>query len=120
MPLETSITGDDLDAFKERKQAQWARVMGVIPGLQMIQSGEKGTQFVISNGTEMVIYGQLPHVVLEQTGSRKNPVMKAVPNERKPLERRSIDFDDAAIDQIISVWAAGDTAASIIRGFATL
>ena len=119
MPID-DVTGHEIEAFKARKLAQWERVKGALPGLQMIQSGEKGSQFVISNGTEMVIYGQLPHVVLEQTGSRKNPVMKAVPNERKPLERRGIDLDDAAIDQIIAAWAAGRTAASIIPGFATL
>ena len=61
MPLEDA-TGPEIEAFKLRKKAQWARVMGALDGLQMVQSGERATQFVITGPSgERVIYANEYH-----------------------------------------------------------
>lgn len=107
----------EIEAFKARKLAQWQRVAGA--GLQMVQSGERGTQFVIVGPDgERVIYGQLAHAVAKWVGTGPHRKLEPVSNDRKPLERRSIDLDDTALDAVIAAWTAGRTAASL--GFATL
>ena len=112
MPLE-DIDATALEAFTARKLAQWQRVAGALPGIQMVRSGERGTQFVIAgpNG-ERVIYGQLPHKVFKAVGTGPHRQLVPVPNDRKPVERRAIDLDDDAIDTLIGLWAAGKTAVS--------
>ena len=113
-------------AFKARKQAQWARIEpkvvdGVLLGLplQLVTSGEHGTQFVVNfsfhDGSfyEGVIIGQLPHVVMEETGPAHRPGRRSGPNDRKPLESRAIDLDDDQIDQILAHWRERKTALSL-------
>lgn len=112
---EKALAG--IDEFKARKQAQWKKVADKLPGLQLAQSGERGSQFMLICSTdhfyEGVILGQLPHVVMENYGPPVRPRRRAVPDERKPIERRSIDLTDAQIDQILSLWRSGTSALSL-------
>ena len=95
-------------AFKARKLAQWQRLSGVMPGLQLVQSGEMGTQFMLTISTddiyESLIFGQLPHVMMETTGAGRNIKRRPMPEARKPLDRRAIDLTDGELDQIIAAW----------------
>ena len=102
-----------LSAFKARKAAQWNRIAGSIPGLQLVISGEQATQFMLVCSQESfyegVIIGQLPHVVMERAGHSHRPV----PEARKPLERRDIDLSDEHIDQISAHWRDQRSALSL-------
>jgi hypothetical protein len=55
----------------------------------------------------------LPHVVLESVGSRKNPVVRDMANEKRPFEARSIDLSDDDIDAVISCWREDRPALSL-------
>lgn len=100
--------------FKARKVAQWERVAGVMPGLQFVASGERGTQFMIVRSTdsfyEGVVIGQLPHVVMETFGSPANPRRRAMPDAKKPLGKRAVDLTDDEIDQVLARWRVGQSA----------
>jgi hypothetical protein len=99
--------------------AQWERISPAMPGLQLITSGEQGTQFMLvcslHDGSfyEGVIIGQLPHVVMEETGPPHRRRTQPAPDDRKPLERRSIDLDDEQLDQILALWRERKTALSL-------
>lgn len=99
---------DNISAFKARKTAQWERVAGSMPGLQFVSSGERGTQFMIVRSTddfyEGVVIGQLPHVVMETYGPPANPRRRAMPNDKKPLDKRDIDLTDDQIDKVLACW----------------
>lgn len=111
------ISDADLAAYKARKVAQWERVASAIPGLQMIQSGDRGTSFTIgwSSGDDFegVIFGQLPHVHLVLTGSPRNPVRRDAANDAKPIEKRAIDLTDEQIDAVIDAWRRGWSALTL-------
>jgi len=85
----------------------------------MIQSGERGTQFVITgpNG-ERVVYGQWPRVVLKTIGAGPNRQTVAVPNDRKPVHSRGIDLSDADLDVLLATWRANGSAKDL--AFATV
>ncbi len=115
MLTDEAIT--DLAAFKARKKAQGESAMAALPGVSMVMSGERGSQFVISIASddiaEAVCIGQLPHIHFELVGSAKNPVRRAAPNERKPAEKRAIDLTDDQINAVLDRWRAGQSAASL-------
>ena len=108
---------DAVAAFKARKIAQWQRVAGSMPGLQLVVSGERGTQFMIVRSTddfyEGVVVGQLPHVVMETYGPPSSPRRRAMPNEKKPLDRRDVDLTDEQIDKVIARWRDGQSAVGL-------
>ena len=79
-------------------------------GLQLAQSGEAGTQLMITCSThdgafyESIIFGQLPQIVLEPYGSSKAPKYRPVAEDKKPLDKRGIDLSDGQIDLILALW----------------
>lgn len=108
---------DNIAAFKARKTAQWERVAGTMPGLQFVSSGERGTQFMIVRSTddfyEGVVIGQLPHVVMETYGPPSSPRRRAMPNDKKPLDRRDVDLTDEQIDKVLARWRDGQSAVGL-------
>lgn len=113
MPLEATDAAE-IDAFCRRKLAQWESVKSRIDGLQMVQSGEQRTQFVLTgpNG-ERVIFGQMPHVVVKTAGIGRNAQRIRVANDQKPVEKRAIDLADGDLAAVIAVWSTGGSAASL-------
>lgn len=105
-------------AFIARKHDQWDRISASMPGLQLIQSGELGSQIMmvcsVEGFYEGVVIGQLPHIHIEVAGSPKNPVRRPAPNERKPVEKRGIDLDDAEIDAVLACWKAKRSALGVV------
>lgn len=103
-----------VEAFREHKRAQWDRIAGSMPGLQFVASGERGTQFMIVCSTpdfyEGVVIGQLAHLVMETYGSPAQPRRRAIPNAKKPLDRRGIDLTDEQVDAVLDRWRLGRSA----------
>jgi hypothetical protein len=103
-----------LAAFRAATDAQWKRIAATMTGLQLISAGESGSQvmLVISRADfyEGVVIAQLPHVVIERVGSRRNPTRREAPNERKPFDKRQIMLTDAEIDAILARWRDGRSA----------
>ena len=108
------ISDQDLAAFKARKLAQWERMASGQTGLQMIQSGERATQFSMATEIggvhEAVVFGQLPHVVTKRIGSLKNPVLQPALDHEKPHDKRAIDLSDDDIGAVLSAWCDGRSA----------
>jgi len=102
--------------FKARKLAQWERVKDKVHGLQLAQSGEAGTEFMLTCSThdgtfyESIVFGALPQIVLEPYGSPRNPRYRDVPEAKKPLDKRGVDLSDAQLDTILALWEKGQSA----------
>ena len=105
--------------WKIKKQSQWERIKGALHGLQLVTSGEQGTQFALvcsphdESFYESVVFGQLPQIVLVAYGSRLNPRYRNAKEEEKPLEKRAIDLSDDQIDAILAKWANAESALSL-------
>lgn len=110
----TETDPDAIAAFRARKRAQWDRIAGTLPGLGMVQAGEQRTQFALvyagHGREEQVIYGQLPHTVIEHQGTGPFRRRAAVPDARKPIEKRAIDLSDDEIDAVLAAWRNGAAA----------
>jgi hypothetical protein len=108
---------DKIAQFRARKIAQWDRVSGRMAGLQLIISGDRSTQFMLVHSTseryEGIVFGQMPHKASEAVGSRKNPVIRPIPDHRKPFDMRLIDLSDKEIDAVIDRWREGRSAAGL-------
>ena len=108
-----------IPAHKAKKTAQWERAKDRIPGLQLAQSGEAGTEFVITCSThdgafyESIVFGALPQIVLRASGPRRNPTYRDVPDAEKPLDKRAVDLSDAQIDQVLALWEKKQSAFSL-------
>lgn len=105
----------EVATFVARKQGQWARIANAVAtGVQLVQSGEKGTQFMMTvhdgDFYEGIVYGQLPHIVRKQVGPKHSPTYVNVPNAQKPYEAQRIDLTDAQLDAIVQRWATGTSA----------
>jgi len=104
-------------AFVARKRAQWERISSRMHGLQMIQSGERGTQFMLviseTGRYEGVVFGQMGHVVVERTTAGKSVGRRFMPSNRKPEHLRDIDLTDAEINAVLAAWAAGRSALTV-------
>lgn len=115
----TPETDAAIPAWKEAKDAQWATVQAAMPGLQLMVSGQKGTQYTIvcspHDGSfyEAVVIGQLPQIVLEQYGSRLNPRMRDMADAKKPYDKKPIDLTDNQVAQIIATWKEGRSALTL-------
>lgn len=122
MLTEQSI--NDLAAFTARMSEQWERVQGLIPGLQFIRSGERGSQvmLVCSAGDfcEGVIIGQLEHIAFKMVGSGARAARRRMTNAEKPLEKKHIELTDAQIDKVIDCWRRGESAARLPFVIATV
>ena len=110
MALETT-SSQEIAAFIAKKKSQWERLIAPA-GAQMIQSGERGTQFMMASTVavtfEGVVYGQMPQIVRIAIGSRFNPVIR--PATEKPFEKSSIDLNDDQILAVLDAWKAGTSA----------
>ena len=102
--------------WKAKKQAQWESLKDSLPGLQLAASGPGGTQYMLTcsahDGSfyESVVFGQLPQVLLEEYGSKFNRRYRAVPEDKAPIDARSIDLSDQQIADVVACWAAGKSA----------
>lgn len=114
--LETNDP-ETIQSFVDRKLAQWAAVSASMPGLQLIRSGERGTQVMLvlsqDDRYEGVVIGQLPHVVVERTTAGKNVGRRFAPNEKKPFDKRLIDLTDSDIAAVLGAWRAGRSALTV-------
>lgn len=105
--------------WKAKKDAQWAAIKDTMPGLQLMTAGDRGTHYTLVCSAhdgrfyESTVIGQLPHVVLEEYGSRLNRRYRDMADDKKPLDKRSIDLTDEQIAQVIETWRRGATALSL-------
>lgn len=99
--------------FKQRRRQILNRIAG-IPGIQLVVTGH---QVMLVRSTddfyEGVVVLQLPHVVIERTGSRKNPVRRDMANANKPFEKRDIGLDNHTIDAILAAWSRDESAMTV-------
>ncbi|HEY1244367.1 MAG TPA: hypothetical protein VGF29_05995 [Hyphomicrobiaceae bacterium] len=123
----TTLSPDDaerLPEWKDRKDAQWARISAAMAGLQLVTTREGGNQYMLvchreadeARGVpefyEGVLIGQLPLTVMERirvrTGvARDNRVVmgrRPMPDHKKPLHKRGVDLSDEEIDQVLERW----------------
>lgn len=104
----------EMPAFRERKAAQWERIAKALPGLQLALTGGHEVMLTYSphddSFYESVIIGQLQKVLLEQYGSRLNPMWRDMADDKKPFSHKRIDLTDDQIDQVIEQWRAGKSA----------
>lgn len=113
---ETAAT---VPVWKAMKDAQWAAIRDAMPGLQLMVSGERGTQYTLvcsphdESFYEAVIFGQLPQVLLESYGSKHNPRTRDMADEKKPYLYRRIDLGPDHLAQIIACWRDGKSALTL-------
>lgn len=106
-------------AWKEMKDRQWAAFKNAMPGLQLMVSGPKATQYTLVCSAhdetfyEAIVFGQLPQVVLESHGSRLNPRIRDMAEDKKPYDKKSIDLYDDQIEQVINAWKNGRSALTL-------
>lgn len=109
MPLEAE-TSETVASFIERKRKQW-ETLAAPHGVQMVRSGEGGTQiaigFNLGDVHEGVVIGQWPMVVMKNVGSPRNPVRRLALEHEKPIERRRIDMTDDEIKAVVTGWLFG-------------
>ena len=112
-------TSAKIPEHRARKLAQWERIKDKVPGLQLAQAGEAGTEFTLTcsahDGSfyESIVYGALPQIVLRASGPRRNPTYRDVPDAEKPLDKRPVDLSDAQIDQVLALWEKKQSAFSL-------
>lgn len=110
----SSDTVSELPGFIAETEAQWTAVSGSLPGLQFVRSGDRGSQAMLVYSTdthyEGVVIGQLPHVMMERTGSPRNPVRRPAPDAKKPHDRRRITMTNEEVAAIVSAWRSGRSA----------
>lgn len=110
----SSETVAELPNFLAETEAQWSRFSGAIPGLQCIRSGDSGSQVMLVYSTddlyEGVVIAQLPHVVMQRSGSPRNPVLRPAPESKKPHDKRAIAMSDEEVAQVIEAWRSGRSA----------
>lgn len=109
MPLDPETT-ETVSSFLERKRLQW-ETLAAPYGVQMIQSGERGTQvciaFNVGNVHESVVIGQWPHTHVHHGGSARNPARRPALDHEKPIEKRRIDMTDDEVKAVIVGWLLG-------------
>lgn len=118
MPLSPDIARL-IPAWKARKKAQWERIAGAVPGLQLVVKGDQYTLACHRDEDgdgkpefyEAIVIGQLPKTVIERVRLPGNRFgRKPMPEHRKPLRKRAVDFTDAQIDQVLERWALSRSA----------
>lgn len=102
------MDADALKEWQEIKRAQWARVAGLIPGLQF---SETRGHFMLRCSTDTfydeVVIGRLP--------SLKTYV---APNGEVEIARiPGIDYSDVMVDAIIMLWERGQKAPPLADPF---
>jgi hypothetical protein len=117
-----------LPLWNRRKQAQWERIAGAMPGLQLVTSKPRGSSFMLvcseiapeggdtdQDGKpgfyEGIVIGRLPQVVYAHTKGRVGQIISTpLPEHLKPLKKRGVDLKDEEIDQVLACWKEGRSA----------
>lgn len=106
MPKLTPDALAQLPSWKARKQAQWERVAGTLPGLQLVKYGDhQSTVMLVYSADDFyegVIFGRLPK---QWTKPKRGPR----PAETVIVEKL-IDLSDDQIDSILLRWMRGQSA----------
>lgn len=99
------------------KRAQWDRVAGHHPGLQLIRYGHKGTVFMITKSMpgfyEGVVFGQIPDTMKIEIRKGPRRYTRPAREDEKPVERRAVDLDDAELQGVLDAWAIGKSALTL-------
>lgn len=89
-----------LPLWKVRKAAQWERIAGTMPGLQLVKYGEMGSTYMLGYSAgdfyESVLIGRLPQ-------QRVRPARGPRPAETVIIETL-IDLNDIQIDAVLARW----------------
>lgn len=107
---------DVLTAWRAKKNAQWERVNGFIPGLQLV-CARKQTQYMLvcsrDDFYEGALIGQIPveHVINKGTALR--PRKHVATEAEKPINKRGVDLTNNQIDELLAQWERGLTALSL-------
>lgn len=89
-----------LPLWKSRKAAQWERIAGTLPGLQLVKYGEAGSSYMLTYSRdefyESILIGRLPQQV-------RRPARGPRPAETVITETL-IDLTDEQIDAVLARW----------------
>jgi len=112
--------------WKSRKDAQWERIAGAMPGLQLVATRKKGSSYMLvcsrTQGPDLdgdgapgfyegIVIGRRPQLVYEQKKGRAGQnISIPMPEHRKPIEKRGVDLSDEEIDQVLAAWKVGRSA----------
>jgi hypothetical protein len=108
-----------LSTWEAKKMAQWQRIAGRIPGLQLVRSGEAKSSFMLVCSTESfyeaVLIGQLEQVEREMLSgaSMFNPVYRDKHNSVKAIHRQAVDLSDEEIEAVVTQWGTGNSVARL-------
>ena len=121
------------EAFWAKKQAQWQRIKPsvvndengtpkVVGMALQLATYSRGTAFMLTLSTddfyESIVFGQLPYVVRD-TGTLGSALRHGAQIQSghalgiRPLDKRVVDLSDDEIDQVLSLWANGQSALSL-------
>ncbi len=99
------------------KKAQWDRVAGHQPGLQLIRYGSNGTVFMITKSMpefyEGVVFGQIPDAMKSEIRKGPRRYTRPAREDEKPVERRAVDLSDAELQGVVDAWAKGKSALTL-------
>lgn len=99
------------------KKAQWDRVAGHHPGLQLICYGHKGAVFMITKSMpefyEGVVFGQIPDTMKIEIRKGPRRYTRPAREDEKPVERRAVDLSDAELQGVVDAWAKGKSALTL-------
>lgn len=99
------------------KKAQWDRVAGHQPGLQLIRYGSNGTVFMITKSMpefyEGVVFGQIPDTMKIEIRKGPRRYTRPAREDEKPVERRAVDLSDAELQGVVDAWANGKSALTL-------
>lgn len=105
---------EQIAPFLARKQAQWERFAGRIPGLGLVRSGQYGTSLMIYCSTETfyeaTVIGQLAQRVPHVVGRGISRRIIDTPDRQKTVDKRGIDMTDGMIEEVLGRWAKEQTA----------
>lgn len=95
--------------WKARKAAQWERIAGNLPGLQLVRYGEMGSSCMLTYSVEgfyeSILIGRLPQQI-------KRPARGPRPAETVITETL-IDLTDDQIDVVLACWQQKRSAAGL-------
>lgn len=107
----------NLDEWITVKRAQWDRISGHHPGLQLIRYGHKGSTFMVVKSTpqfyEGVVFGKLRDTMNVEIRKGPRRYTRPATEQEKPVERRAVDLVDSEIQGILDGWAKGKSALSL-------
>lgn len=100
--------------FRNSMKKKWDRIASQLGGLTLVKTGEGQSSWMMVHSTstfyEGVIIGQLGQVMIRPVGINRRAQRVEVPNDKKPLHKRDVEYTDDQIDQIIGMWSLGRSA----------